>query len=107
MAENLTVNVDALTPAQITEKVLSLSVTKSTMPLGQQIPLALLAGFFIGLGALFCSLFVADPALTFAVRKLLSGLVFSVGLFLVVVAGAELYTGNTMVGGGAMDKRIT
>lgn len=53
MAENLTVNVDALTPAQITEKVLSLSVTKSTMPLGQQIPLALLAGFFIGLGALF------------------------------------------------------
>lgn len=35
MAENLTVNVDALTPAQITEKVLSLSVTKSTMPLGQ------------------------------------------------------------------------
>lgn len=107
MTENNAVSVDALTPPQITEKVLSLSVTKSTMPLGQQVPLAMIAGFFIGLGALFCSLFAADPDLTFATRKLLSGMVFSVGLFLVVVAGAELYTGNTMVGGGAMDGRIT
>lgn len=107
MTEKSPLTVDALTPAQITEKALSLSVVKTQMPWHTQIPLAILAGFFIGLGALFCSLSTADPTLSFAVKKIVSGLVFSLGLFLVVVAGAELYTGNTMVAGGAMDGRIS
>ncbi len=97
---------DALTPAEITEKVLSLSVTKTSIPFAKQWPLTFLAGVYIALGGLFCTLFSSDAALPYAIQKFLGGAVFSLGLSLVVVAGAELYTGNTMIAAGAVDGRI-
>jgi formate/nitrite transporter len=59
--------------------------------------LGLLAGAFIGLGALFSVLVLSDGSLGFAVSRVLSGVVFSLGLLLVVVAGAELFTGNNLL----------
>jgi formate/nitrite transporter len=56
-----------------------------------------LAGFFIGLGAVFCTLVTTDMGLGFGLGKLLGGLAFSLGLILVVVAGAELFTGNALI----------
>lgn len=103
----MTQPVDALTPAAVTEKVLALSQSKTSLPLKQQLPLAALAGAYIGMAALFSTLSLGDAALPFAVQKILGGACFSLGLLLVVVAGAELFTGNTMIAAGAVDGRIT
>jgi formate/nitrite transporter len=62
--------------------------------------LGILAGAFIGLGALFSVIVVSDPGLGFAASRVLSGAVFSLGLLLVVVAGAELFTGNNLLAMG-------
>jgi formate/nitrite transporter len=59
--------------------------------------LGVLAGGFIGLGALFSNIVTSDPDLGFAAKRLLAGLTFSLGLILVVVAGAELFTGNNLM----------
>lgn len=106
MTDNSAVRPDALTPQEITAKVLGLSVTKTAMSWKTQLPLTILAGFYIGLGGLFCTLFMSDATLPFAIQKFMGGAVFSLGLFLVLVAGAELYTGNTMIVAGAVDGRI-
>ena len=59
--------------------------------------LGVLAGAFIGLGSLYYVIVVSDPALGFAAQRLLGGAVFTLGLLLVVVAGAELFTGNNLL----------
>ena len=59
--------------------------------------LGLLAGAFIGLGALGFVVVKSDPTLGYATGQWLGGLVFSLGLLLVVVAGAELFTGNNLL----------
>jgi len=58
--------------------------------------LAVLAGAFIALGAVFATVAMASP-LPYAVNRLLGGVTFCVGLILVVVAGAELFTGNNLI----------
>lgn len=59
--------------------------------------LGVLAGAFIGLGGLCSVLVKSDSTLGFAVSQLLGGLAFSLGLILVVVAGAELFSGNNLL----------
>ena len=66
----------------------------ATLPL---LMLGVLAGAFIGLGAMFFALVKSDPSLGYAAGAVLGGLVFSLGLLLVVVAGAELFTGNNLL----------
>ena len=101
------VKTDAFTPQEVTEKVLGLSVAKTSMPLRTQLPLAFMAGVYISLGALFSYLLSGDSTLPYALQRFGAGAVFSLGLSLVLIAGAELYTGNTMVAGGAVDGRIS
>jgi len=69
--------------------------------------LGILAGFFIGLGAVFCTLVTTDIGLGFGLGKLLGGLAFSLGLILVVVAGAELFTGNALIIAPWLSTRVT
>jgi formate/nitrite transporter len=66
-----------------------------------------LAGAFIGLGALNFLLVRSDPTLGFAARQLGGGVAFSLGLILVVVAGAELFTGNNLLVMAWADGKIT
>lgn len=62
------------------------------------IVLAVLAGAFIAMGAVFATTITAGGAdLPYGVSRLLGGLAFSLGLILVVVAGAELFTGNNLI----------
>ncbi len=61
------------------------------------VALAVLGGAFISLGALFFTVVVTEPSLGFGVSQLLGGVAFSLGLILVVVAGAELFTGNNLL----------
>jgi len=88
---------DAYSSAQIAEKVEAIGVRKARLPLSGSILLGVLAGADIGLGALYFTLVASDPTLSFAVSRLLGGLVFSFGLILVILAGAELFTGNNLL----------
>jgi formate/nitrite transporter len=88
---------DAYSPKQIAEKVETIGVAKARLPVLAVFMLAVLAGGFIGLGALYSVIVAADPALSFATARVLGGVVFSLGLVLVVVAGAELFTGNNLM----------
>jgi len=98
---------DAYAPKEIAERVENVGVAKARLPLLTQVALGVLAGGFIGLGALYFTLVTSDPSLSFAAGRLLGGLTFSLGLILVVVAGAELFTGNNLLVMAWAGKRIT
>lgn len=88
---------DAYSPKEIAGRVESVGMAKAATPLLSLALLGVLAGAFIGLGSLFYVIVVSDPRLGFAASRILGGAVFSLGLFLVVVAGAELFTGNNLL----------
>jgi formate transporter len=72
--------------------------TKASLAASKLLVLAVLAGAFIAMGAVFATTTTAGSGdLAFGVGRLLAGLTFSLGLILVVVAGAELFTGNNLV----------
>lgn len=87
-------------PPELTEKVFSAVDDKARLPTGSMIVLGILAGVYIGFGGLFALIALAGAdALPFGVSQILAGLVFSLGLALVLIAGAELFTGNTLMAG--------
>lgn len=88
---------DAFSPAQVAERVERIGIAKARLPFLSLAMLGVLAGAFIGLGALYFVLVASDPALGFAASRVLGGVCFSLGLLLVVVAGAELFTGNNLL----------
>lgn len=98
---------DAYAPAQIAQRIESVGVSKARLPTLQLLMLGVLAGAFIGLGAMLFALVRSDATLGFASSAVLGGLVFSLGLLLVVVAGAELFTGNNLLAMAWADGRIT
>jgi formate transporter len=98
---------DAFSPKEIAEKVEAIGVAKARLPTLPVLMLGVLAGGFIGLGALYFTLVVSDPQLSFGVARVLGGVAFSLGLILVVVAGAELFTGNNLLIMAWADRRIT
>jgi formate/nitrite transporter len=98
---------DAYSPKEIAERVEAVCVAKTNTPLLSLVMLGILAGAFIGLGSLFYVIVVSDSALGFAASRILGGAVFSLGLLLVVVAGAELFTGNNLLAMGWAHGSIT
>lgn len=88
---------DAFSPQQIADRVRNVGAAKARLPLLSLVMLGLLAGAFIGLGALYYTLVVSDLQLSFAAGRVLGAVCFSLGLLLVVVAGAELFTGNNLL----------
>lgn len=98
---------DAFAPQEIARRVEATGASKARLPLSTLALLAVLAGAFIGLGALFFALIRSDPTLGFASAQVLGGAAFSLGLILVVVAGAELFTGNNLLAMAWAARRIT
>lgn len=98
---------DAFSPKQIAEKVDNIGVAKARLPLLSMVMLGILAGAYIGLGALYFTLVKSEPGFGFATGQVLGGVSFSLGLLLVVVAGAELFTGNNLLAMAWADKKIT
>jgi len=88
---------DAYAPRQIAARVAEVGVVKARLPLLTLGLLGVLAGAFVALGAMMFTLVASDASLGFAASRLLGGLVFSLGLVLVTVAGAELFTGNNLL----------
>ena len=99
--------IDAYSPRQIAEQVQAVGVVKARLPPLAMLMLGISAGGFIALGALYSVIVFADPTLSFAVSRLLGGLAFSLGLVLVVIAGAELFTGNNLLVMAWADRKIT
>lgn len=105
------IRIDALLPGEMATRAEYLGVRKAEMPALTMFTLAVLAGAFISLGAVFAttvsaggmSVTAADGAVAFntglpyGINRLLTGLVFCLGLILVVVGGAELFTGNNLI----------
>ena len=89
---------DALPPPEVARKAEGVGVTKARMASFDVFVLAVLAGAFIALGANFATVVAAGGGdLPYGIVRLLAGLVFTLGLILVVVAGAELFTGNNLI----------
>src|SRR5688572_17603606 len=88
---------DAYAPREIAARVTEFSIAKARLSLLPLAMLGVLAGAFIGLGAMMYTLVMSDASLGFATQRLLGGLAFSLGLVLVTVAGAELFTGNNLL----------
>jgi formate/nitrite transporter len=97
---------DAYSPAEIARRVEAAGVSKAHTALLPLAMLAVLAGAFIGLGAMLSVMVKADATLGFAASTFLAGLVFSLGLLMVVVAGAELLTGNNLLVMAWAEQRI-
>jgi formate transporter len=98
---------DAFSSSEIAAKVQTIGVAKARLPVLSMLMLSILAGAFIGLGALYFVIVKSDPSLGFAARQALGGLAFSLGLILVVVAGAELFTGNNLLAMAWADGKIS
>lgn len=88
---------DALLPAEMAVKAESLGVAKATMPAGKTLVLAMLAGAFIALGAVFFTAVTAGSHFSYGITRLVGGVSFSLGLVLVILGGAELFTGNNLI----------
>jgi formate transporter len=89
---------DALLPPEMARHAEELGAAKVAMDSGRLLALAVLAGAFIGLGGVFSTVALAGSAGgPWGPTRVLAGLVFSLGLILVVVGGAELFTGNNLI----------
>jgi formate/nitrite transporter len=93
------IRIDSLLPAEMATRAEYIGVRKAEAPALATFMLALLAGAFIALGAVFATTIASGGAgaLPFGVSRMLTGLVFCLGLILVVVGGAELFTGNNLI----------
>lgn len=105
------IRIDALLPAEMAARAEFLGMRKAEMPFLKMFMLSILAGAFIALGAIFATTIGAggmavtasdgavsfNTGLPYGVTRLLMGVVFSLGLILVVVGGAELFTGNNLI----------
>jgi formate/nitrite transporter len=101
-------SVDAYTPKQIAERIESVGIVKSTGEPMRVFALAILAGAFIAIAAAFYTLVTYDnTGMASGLMRLIGGLAFSLGLILVVVAGAELFTGNNLIVMAFVDKKVT
>lgn len=98
-----------LTPAEALQAVVANGRRVLTQPLGRAFVLSLLAGFYIAFGAQLATVVTQDAAqyTGLGIARLLGGSVFSVGLMLVVVCGAELFTGNSLLAAAALHGEIS
>ena len=101
-------NIDAFIPPEMAVKAEDIGVKKANMGPRNTFALAVLAGAFIALGAIFATTVTtgASGQLTYGVGRLVGGLAFCLGLILVVVAGAELFTGNNLIVMAWADRRL-
>jgi formate transporter len=90
-------NFNAYNPAEIQEAIETVGVKKAAMPILPCFILAVVAGGSIGFGALYYLIVASDADLTYATVRVLGGMVFCLGLAIVLIGGAELFTGNNLI----------
>ncbi|MGI9543608.1 MAG: formate transporter FocA [Cyclobacteriaceae bacterium] len=102
------VQLDPILPSEMAQLAERAGVRKANLDVISLLVLAVLAGAFIALGAVFATSVTAGlkGAIPYGLIKLLGGLVFCLGLILVIVGGAELFTGNALIVMAWAGKRI-
>ncbi|MDH3738014.1 MAG: formate/nitrite transporter family protein [Alphaproteobacteria bacterium] len=98
---------DAYSPREIAKLVENVGVAKARLPMVDTLALSVLAGAFIAFGAMFATLVTTGNDLGFGLNRLIGGIAFSLGLILVIVGGAELFTGNNLIVMAWADRKIT
>ena len=89
---------DALLPPEMARRAEESGAAKATTDRGRLVALAVLAGAFIAFGCIFSTVALAGASgAPWGAIRVLAGVTFSVGLILVVVGGAELFTGNNLI----------
>jgi formate/nitrite transporter len=89
---------DSLPPPDMARRAEQVGAARAALGTDKLLALGVLAGAFIAMGAVFATTVTAGGSdVAYGVERLLGGLAFSLGLILVVVAGAELFTGNNLV----------
>ena len=97
----------AMTPASMELKNERVAETKAKTDVVSALVLSVMAGAFISMGATFMLVVKSDAALPFAATQLLGGFAFTLGLFLILAAGAELFTGNCLMVMGPLAGRFS
>lgn len=97
---------DVVPPAKIAHLVEEVGIKKAGLGLVPTFTLAILAGAFIAFGGMLFTLSVTGSELGFGPTRVFGGLVFSLGLVLVIVGGAELFTGNSLIVMAWADGRV-
>lgn len=100
-------DIDAYAPAQMAARVEEAGIVKGNLDATSTFTLAVLAGAFIAFGAVLYTYVIHDSPLSIGLTKLVGGLVFCLGLILVIVAGAELFTGNSLIVMAYVSRKIT
>jgi formate/nitrite transporter len=100
------INFDDYASADIAKKVEAAGIKKANLPFLSVTLLSILAGSFIAIGGMLLTLVTFNSTLPLGLTKLIGGLVFCTGLILVVVAGAELFTGNNLIVMGVASKIV-
>ncbi len=103
------ISLDSLLPPEMAKKAENIGVNKVNLGPFRMLALAVLAGAFIALGAVFMTTVTAGAAgvLPYGIARLMGGLAFCLGLILVVVAGAELFTGNNLIVMAWASRKVT
>jgi len=100
-------DIDAYVPGQMAVRVERAGIVKINRDFFSTFTLAVMAGLFIGLGAAFFTYTIHDSTLSVGLTKLIGGFVFSLGLILVIITGAELFTGNNLIVMAFVSRKIT
>ncbi|TDT61163.1 formate/nitrite transporter family protein [Fonticella tunisiensis] len=95
-----------LLPAEVCEETIKTGIKKTKNDIFQTIILAIMAGAFIAIGG-FASSAASHSIKNVGLSKLVSGAIFPVGLILILICGAELFTGNTLLSIALIERRIT
>jgi formate transporter len=101
------VDIDAYVPAQMAVRVEKAGIVKGNRDFFSTFTLAMMAGVFIALGAVFFTYVIHDSTLSAGLTKLIGGFVFSLGLILVIITGTELFTGNNLIVMAVVSRKIT
>ena len=100
-------NIDSLLPPEMAHKAESVGVSKANMSTSKTLVLAVLAGAFIAFGSVFFTTVTAASTMSYGMTRFIGGISFSLGLVLIIVGGAELFTGNNLIVMAWANKKIS
>ena len=103
----LIIEIDAYAPAKMADKVGHVGVAKSQLSSLTTFALSILAGVFIALGIQLSMLVTHTATSSYGLNQLVGGVAFTLALVLIVIAGAELFTGNCLIAMSFMARKIT
>lgn len=109
MQLNSTQSKQFLSPEEIAQKIVATGIGKAGLPFAKLLMLGFLAGAYIsfaGIGAAMGSVNLLADTNTMGLAKALSGIIFSSGLIMVILSGAELFTGNCLMLASALNRKI-